>query len=162
MTPRTQLAYLAAALTLVVGLLALLNPLLAARLLGLEVVLPRGISEVRSSYGALSLALAGLMLWALPKRPKSAALLRTLALLVAAAAFGRLASMAIDGVLSVVNLVLLVLQTTVAGALLWASGERHPSRAERRAQRETLEARDEAASARLAAAEAASRGRDTT
>ena len=162
MTPRTQLAYLAAALTLVVGLLALLNPLLAARLLGLEVVIPRGISEVRSGYGALSLALAGLMLWAIPKRPKSAALLRTMALLVAAAAFGRLASVAIDGVASVVNLVLLVLQTMVAAALLWASGERLPGRAERRAQRETLEARDEAASARLAAAEAAARERDRT
>ena len=162
MTTRTQLAYLAAVLTLVVGLLALLNPLLAARLLGLEVVLPRGISEVRSGYGALSLALAGLMLWALPQRPKSAALLRTLALLVAAAAFGRLASMAIDGALGILNLVFLVLQAAVAGALLWASGERPPSRAERRAQREALDARDEAASARLAAAEAASRGRDQT
>lgn len=154
MTLRTQLAYAAAALTLALGLLALLNPLLAGRLLGLEVAAPRGLSELRSGYGALSLALGGLMLWALPLRPKTAPLLRTLALLVAAAALGRLASMAIDGVLGAVNLLLLVLQASVAGALLWASAERPPTRREQRARRETSEARDQAASARVAEIEA--------
>jgi hypothetical protein len=154
MTLRTQLAYAAAVLTLAVGLVALLNPVLAARMLGLEVVAPRGLSEIRSGFGALTLALAGLMLWALPLRPKTAPLLRTLAIVVAAAALGRLASMAIDGVFGPMNLLFLVLQSVVAGALLWASSERPPTRREQRARRETAAARDEAASARIAALEA--------
>ncbi len=159
MTLRTQLAYAAAALTLAVGLLALVNPMLTARLLGLEVVAPRGFSEVRSSYGALTLALGGLMLWALPLRPKTARLLRTLALLVAAAALGRLASMAIDGVANLANVLLLFAQSGVAGAVFWSSAERPASRAERRARRDAEDARDQAASARLAAAEAEDRER---
>lgn len=154
MTPRTQLAYAAAVLTLIVGLLALLNPVLAARLLGLEVVAPRGLSELRSGYGALTLALAGLMLWALPLRPKTAPLLRTLAILVGAAAVGRLASMAIDGVFGPTNLLFLVLQAAVALGLLWASAERPPTRREQRARREADDARDAAASARVAALDA--------
>ena len=154
MTLRTQLAYAAAVLTLVVGLLALLNPVLAARLLGLEVVAPRGLSELRSGYGALTLALAGLMLWALPLRPKTAALLRTLAIVVGAAALGRLASMAIDGVFGLMNLLFLVLQSAVALSLVWASSERPPTKRERLAQREAADARDAAASARVAALDA--------
>ena len=154
MTLRTQLAYAAAALTLVAGLVALLNPLFAARLLGLEVVAPRGLSELRSGYGALTLALGGLMLWALPLRPATGRLLRTVALLVAAAALGRLASMAIDAVLGALNLLFLLLQTLVAGSLLWASTERVPSKAERRARSNERDARDDAASARVAAIEA--------
>ena len=161
MTLRTQLAYAAAVLTLVVGLVALLNPMLAARVLGLEVVAPRGLSELRSGFGALTLALAGLMLWALPLRPKTAPLLRTLAIVVGAAALGRLASMAIDGVFGLMNLLFLVLQSAVAGSLLWASAERPPSRREQQARRETAAARDEAASARIAAIEA-QRGERTT
>ncbi len=159
MTLRTQLAYAAAALTLVVGLLALLNPMLAARLAGLEVVAPRGLSELRSGHGALTLALGALMLWALPLRPKKGPLLRTLAILVAAAALGRLASVAIDGVPTLMNLVFLLLQAFVAAAAFWASSERLPSRAEWRARREAADARDEAASARLQAVEADRRSR---
>ncbi len=159
MTLRTQVAYAAAALTLAVGLLALLNPMLAARLAGLEVVAPRGLSELRSGHGALTLALGALMLWALPLRPKKGPLLRTLAILVAAAALGRLASVAIDGVPTLMNLVFLLLQAFVAAAVFWASSERLPSRAERRARREAADARDEAASARLQAVEADRRSR---
>ncbi len=155
MTLRTQLAYAAAALTLVVGLMALLNPMLAARLAGLEVVTARGLSELRSGQGALTLTIGALMLWALPLRPKKGPLLRTLAVLVAAAALGRLASIAIDGVPTLMNLVFLLLQAFVAAAVFWASSERPPSRAEMRARREAADARDEAASARLQAAEAA-------
>lgn len=158
MTLRTQLAYAAAALTMAFGLVALLNPLLAARLLGLEVAAPRGLSELRSGYGALTLALGGLMLWALPLRPKTATLLRTLALVIGAAAAGRLASIAIDGVFGIVNLLLLVAQTLIAAVLLWASGDRPASRGEVRARRDAQEARDQAASARLAALEAERRG----
>lgn len=154
MTLRTQLAYAAAALTLVFGLAALLNPMLVARLVGLEVVAPRGLSELRSGHGGLTIALAALMLWALPLRPKKGPLLRTLALLVAAAALGRLASIAIDGVPTLLNLVFLLLQAFVAATVFWASSERPPSRAEKRARREADAARDEAASARLQAVEA--------
>jgi len=154
MTFRTQLAYAAAAVTLLLGLLALLNPMASARLLGLAISAPRGLSELRSGYGATLLAAAGLMLWALPLRPKTAALLRTLALLAAAAAAGRMTSLALDAVFSVGNLVALIVQLFVAGALLWASGERPASKRERAAERAARDARDAAASAQVAALEA--------
>ncbi len=151
MTLRTQLAYLSAAITLVFGLIALVSPLLVAGLLGLQVVSPRGVSELRSSYGALTLAMGVLMLWAIPMRPQKGRLLRTLAILLAAAALGRLASIAVDVVVSLTNLLFLLLQVFVAGTIFWASNEKQPSRAEQRARREAAEARDEAASARVQA-----------
>ncbi len=159
MTVRTQLAYVAAVLLIVFGLLALISPLFTARLMGLEVVSPRGVSEVRSGYGAFTLAIGALMLWAIPLRPKKAPLLRTVAILVAAAAAGRLVSVAIDAVFTLANLLLLVLQGAVAWAAFWASTERLPSRTEQRARREAAEARDQAASARLQAVEAERRAR---
>lgn len=154
MTFRTQLAYVAAALTIVVGLIALLNPMAAARLLGLAVSAPRGLSELRSGYGAMLVAMGGLVLWALPMRPATAPLLRTLALLVGAAALGRVTSMALDAVFGLTNLLLLVVQVAVAGVLLLASTERPPTKRERAASRAAEEARDEAAAARVAALEA--------
>jgi hypothetical protein len=149
MTVRTQLAYVAAALTILLGTVALLNPMLVARLLGLEVVTPRGLAEIRSGYGGLTLALGASMLWALPLRPKRGALLRILALLIASAVAGRLISIAVDGVLGLGSLVFLVLQAFVAVAAFGAGSELPPTPGELRARREAAEARDEAASARV-------------
>ena len=80
MSLRTQLAYLAAGLTLALGLLSLLNPLLMVRILGLEVLEPRGLSEIRATYGMLFLAMGGVMLWAIPTRPRSNPFLRSIPL----------------------------------------------------------------------------------
>lgn len=125
---RTTLAYAAAIALVAFGLLALLNPLVAVRLVGLEVVEPRGLSEIRSSYGALLLALGGAMLWAIPTRPRSAPWLRFGGLLFLAATLGRGASVLLDGVWTPLNLVVTVLAGVVAVAFLLASFQARPGR----------------------------------
>jgi hypothetical protein len=152
MTPRTQVAYVAAGLVLVLGLLSLLNPALAMRLLGLELSAARGLSEVRSHYGALYVTMAALVLWALPLRPRTGPLLRTLGVLWLGAAAGRVASMVIDGLATPMNVVLLVMQLFIGGVLVWVSTEPSATRAEMRARRDALRARREAARAREEAA----------
>jgi hypothetical protein len=126
---RTTLAYAAAIALLAFGLLALLNPLVAVRLVGLEVVEPRGLSEIRSSYGALLLALGGAMLWAIPTRPRSVPWLRFGGLLFLAATLGRVASVLLDGVWTPLNLIVTVLAGVVAVAFLLASFQARPGRA---------------------------------
>lgn len=121
MSVRTQLAYLAAALTIVVGLLALLNPLLAIRLVGLDVVEPRGLSEVRATYGALFVLMGAVMLWAIPTRPRSSIWLRFAGLLWSAKALGRVLSVAIDGVITPFNLLALAIEILIGAATLVAS-----------------------------------------
>ena len=121
MSVRTQLAYLAAGLTLALGLLGLLNPLLTARLIGLEVVEPHGLSEIRATYGALFVVLGGLMLWAVPTRPRNAPLLRFAGLVWLAVALGRLSSIVIDGPLTPPNFVLLGLELLIGGAAVVGS-----------------------------------------
>jgi hypothetical protein len=148
MTTRTQIAYLAAGLVLVLGLSSLFNPTFTARLLGFAIVAPRGLSEVRATYGALFVTMAALVLWALPLRPRSGLALRVLGLLWAGVAVGRLASMAIDGLPTLGNLVALVVAVAIAFALVWASYETPPTPAEARALREAAAARRRLAGAR--------------
>lgn len=119
MTVRTQLAYLAAGITLVLGLLSLLNPLVAVRLLGLEVLEPRGLSEIRATYGALFTVMAGVMFWAVPTRPRNSAWLRFAGILWLGSAAGRILSIILDGVLTPFNLLSLALELGVGiGAVL--------------------------------------------
>lgn len=121
MSVRTQLAYLAAGLTLALGLLGLLNPHLTASLVGLEVAQPHGLSEVRATYGALFVVLGGLMLWAVPTRPRNAPLLRFAGLVWLAVALGRLLSIVIDGTITPPNLVLLGIELLIGAAALIGS-----------------------------------------
>lgn len=152
MTTRTQLAYAAAGVVLLLGLLSLFNPGLSTRLLGLEIVAPRGLSEVRATYGALFVTMAALLLWALPQRPRGAIVVRALGLLWAGAAAGRIASMAIDGILTVGNFGGLAVATVVAVLLVWGSLETPPTAAEAAARRESAAARRAAGRAKREAA----------
>ncbi len=120
MNARTQLAYLAAGLTLALGLLSFINPLVMVRLLGLEVVEPRGLSEIRATYGALFLAMGAVMLWAVPTGRRGS-WLRLPGLLWLAAAVGRALSMAIDGVLTPLNVVILLLELLIGVSALVGS-----------------------------------------
>ncbi|GEM_PF-1341547 len=135
---RTTLAYLAAAALVVFGLLALLNPLVAARLVGLEVVEPRGLSEIRASYGAMILMLGGVMVWAVPMRPRSAPWMRLAGLLWTAATLGRAASVLLDGVWTPVNLLFLLASGVIAVAFVLASFQT-PGRERRRGQSQELD-----------------------
>jgi hypothetical protein len=155
MTTRTQLAYAATGIVLVLGLLSLFNPFVAGGLLGLGIVSPRGLSELRATYGAMFVTMAALLLWALPLRPRSGVLVRGLGLLWGGAAAGRLASMAIDGLLTLGNLGAFGLAVAVAFCLVWASFELPPSPAEALARREAGAARRRLAGARRRAARSA-------
>jgi hypothetical protein len=151
MTTRTQLAYAAAGVVLVLGLLSLLNPWLAARLLGFELATPRAVSEVRATYGALHVTMAALLLWAIPLRPRAGLVVRVAGILWAGAAAGRTASLVIDGVIGPANLGLLLVQVAVAAVLVWASFETPPSGAELRTRREVAAAKRRAEAARTVA-----------
>lgn len=119
MSLRSQLAYLAAGLTLVLGLLGLLNPILTLGLIGFEVVEPRGLGEARALFGAFFLTMGGFMLWALSTRPRARAVLRFAAILWLASALGRLLSVLLDGTLSLGSVLLFGFDLVVgAGAFL--------------------------------------------
>lgn len=131
---RRQLAYVAAGVVIITGLLGLVNPLLAVRLYGLEVFDPRGISQVRATFGGLYLALGGMLLWAATPRASAAAssvgrpYLRAAALLVGCVAAGRVLSIVIDGVVSPLNLLFLAFELAVCVLSLLASAPAKPAR----------------------------------
>lgn len=158
MTTRTQLAYAAAGVVLLLGLLSLFNPVLATRLLGLEIAAPRGLSEVRATYGALFVTMAALLLWALPQRPRGAIVVRAMGILWAGVAAGRIASMAIDdATLTVGNVASLAVAAVVAVLLLWGSLETPPTAAEAASRREAAAARRAAGRAKRESAAARAR-----
>ena len=121
MRGRNQLAFVSAGLTLAWGLLGLLNPLLVIRIVGLDVVDPRGLSEARALFGALFVVMGAVMLWAASVRSAPPVYLRLPGLLITAEAVGRLASIVIDGVLSPLNFVFLVVELLIGVLALLAS-----------------------------------------
>jgi hypothetical protein len=118
---RTVAAYVASVVTLALGLMGLVNPHFSAWLLGLEIVLPRGVGEVRASLGALYLAMGGVMLWAVASRPKGGPYLRFAGLLWLAIALGRLLSLLIDGGWGLISIGALLLELLLAAAAIVAS-----------------------------------------
>lgn len=122
---RRQLAFIAAGVAVASGLLGLLNPLLAVRVYGLEVVELRGLSQARATFGALYLALGGVLLWAAAPRGSDGAgvrpYLRVVALLVGCVAAGRLLSIVIDGAVSPLNFLFLAFELAVCVLALLAS-----------------------------------------
>ena len=131
MSKRSRLAYLAAVLTFGYGLLALFAPYWTVLTLGFELSerRPWGLSEMRSSYGALLVTLGALMLWALSRRPQRTPYLRLAGLLWCAKALGRALSILIDGALMPTNLLLLGLELFIGLPTLIASFETPRARA---------------------------------
>lgn len=125
MSNRSRLGYLAAALTLVFGLLSLLIPYWTVLAFGFDVsrARPWGLSEMRAVFGAMFVMMGGVMLWALPLRPRSAPYLRFAGLLWLAAAAGRLFSLVVDGALVPMNVVFLLLELLIGFGALSASLE---------------------------------------
>lgn len=111
MNPRTQLIYVSAAITFGLGLLGLVNPIFTATMLGLDIVDPRGLSQVRATFGMLHLALGALIVRGPLPRPGAGVYLRVSALLVVAVAVGRLLSIALDGAVTLLNLLFLASET---------------------------------------------------
>jgi hypothetical protein len=125
MTTRSRLGYLAAIITLIFGLGFLVAPYWAILLLGFEfsTARPWGVSELRATYGAAVTALGGVMLWALPLRPRTAPYLRLAGTLWLAAASGRFLSLLLDGATLPLNIAALVLELFVGSAALIAAAE---------------------------------------
>ena len=114
----TSLAYLATVVTLLLGVVSLVNPFFMARVLGLAFSEPRGVSELRATYGALFTVMGAVMFWALLTRHRSAGWLRFAGLLWLGAAGGRLISIVVDGVPTLYNFLVLALELiTGLGAL---------------------------------------------
>ncbi|MBX3141345.1 MAG: DUF4345 family protein [Trueperaceae bacterium] len=126
MNVRSQLIYVSAAITFGLGLLGLVNPIFTANMLGLDIVDPRGLSQVRATFGMLHLALGALIVRGSLQRPGAGVYLRVTALLIGAVAVGRLLSIALDGALTLLNLLFLVSETVaLAGVVLaWLDPER--------------------------------------
>jgi hypothetical protein len=125
MTPRTQLGYLAAILTLALGLVGFLGPIWMAELLGFRAAQlePRGLSEIRATYGAMFTVMGAVMLWAVPTRPRGTPYLRFASFLWLGAGAGRFLSMIIDGVITPMNFGGLALQILIGICALVASLE---------------------------------------
>lgn len=125
MTPRTQLGYLAAILTLALGLVGFLGPIWMAELLGFNParLLPRGLSEIRATYGAMFIVMGAVMLWSIPTRPRGIPYLRFASFLWLGAGAGRFLSMIIDGVITPMNFAGLGLEVLIGIAALLASLE---------------------------------------
>jgi hypothetical protein len=125
MTPRTQLGYLAAILTLALGLVGFLGPIWMAELLGFRAAQlePRGLSEIRATYGGLFIVMGAVMLWAVPTRPRGVPYLRFASFLWLGAGLGRFLSMIIDGVVTPMNFGGLALEVVVGVCALLASLE---------------------------------------
>jgi hypothetical protein len=125
MTPRTQLGYLAAILTLALGLVGFLGPIWMAELLGFRAAQlePRGLSEIRATYGAMFMVMGAVMLWAVPTRPRSTPYLRFASFLWLGAGAGRFLSMIIDGVITPMNFAGLALQILIGICAIVASLE---------------------------------------
>lgn len=114
--PWPQAAFLSAAILLVAGLLMLAFPVTCGRVLGLEgaTVRPGGIGEIRPVGGFLAgFALATLMFFDQP------VLAAALGVAMSVAAFARLISLMSDTSASLLNLLLFLVQTIFAVALLF-------------------------------------------
>ena len=126
---RTQLAYLAALFTLVVGVLSLINPLLMVRLVGLEVVEPRGLSTMRSTFGLLYVSVAVALVWGLVTRPKGKPWVLAASSFWLVTALGRLLSLLlIDFAITPLNLVLVGVELTAGLLALFAGLEKPKDR----------------------------------
>lgn len=121
MRGRTQLGFVAAGLTLAWGFFGLVDPTLVLRIVGLEVLEPRGLSEARAVMGALFVVMGAFMLWAASSRSAPRAYLRLPGLLILAEAAGRLASIVIDYRVSLGNFVFLLVEVLVGTLALLAS-----------------------------------------
>jgi hypothetical protein len=113
--PGAQAAFIAAAVAILIGLFMLLFPVTAGKILGLESreTRPGAIGELRASGGfLLGLAAAALMFDQPP-------FYTALGLAFAVAAFGRIISLMSDRSASMVNILLLLAQVFLSGALFY-------------------------------------------
>lgn len=110
---------LLAAVNLLFGVIALTSPGRVARFIGLETTSASARGELRAVFGGLVIALAVLMVVAL-RRDDGPAILRTVAVIFAGLAAGRVVSLAADGV-NAYTAIALLLEGGTAALLAWAA-----------------------------------------
>lgn len=103
----SSVGYVAAAIVMVLGIVSLVQPALIAGLFGLEAVEPRGLSQIRATFGGMYLALGGTILVGMTRPATRPATLAIPAVLVAAVVVGRIVSLAVDHSLGLLNMVFL-------------------------------------------------------
>ena len=124
LSKRTQLAYLAALFTLVVGVLGLVSPLWMVRFVGLEVLEPRGLSTVRATFGLLYIGVAASLVWGLT-RPEGKAWVLAASFFWLITAFGRLLSLLlIDFAVTPLNLIFVGAELVIGLSALFAGLEK--------------------------------------
>lgn len=125
MSLKTQLAYLAAAITLILGVVGLLRPTAMSAITGLYATpaAPHGMAALRATFGGLFMTLGVISALGVLRRPASASWLRLVSLLWFGSAAGRIASITLDRSLAAGNVILLLLELGLGGALLIAGFE---------------------------------------
>ncbi|MEU1205462.1 DUF4345 domain-containing protein [Nocardia sp. NPDC005825] len=117
---QVQLAIAAVAFA-VIGLNGLLNPTTVAAGIGLQIMATAGFDEVRANYGGLQLAIAAILVIGLVRAPARRPALAVVTAVCAGLAFGRLVSIAVDGLppANMVGLLVIEATTVASGANLW-------------------------------------------
>lgn len=104
----SSLGYFAVAIILVLGIVSFAQPAFIAGLFGLEAVEPRGLSQIRATFGTMYLALGGTILVGMTRPATRPATLAIPAVLVAAIVVGRIVSFAVDYSFGLLNFVFLL------------------------------------------------------
>lgn len=112
------LGYIGAGILTVLGIVSLVQPEFIGALFGLHAVEPRGLSQIRGTFGAMYIGLGGVMLYGTMRPRVGAQALIITAVLVGAVAIGRLMSIVVDNAPGVLNIVFLLSELAVAGTAI--------------------------------------------
>lgn len=123
-TKRTQLAYVAALFTFVVGIFGTFFPLQMMTLVGLTIEAPRGISSIRAIYGLPFIGAAVSMVWGLTTRPEGKPWLVAASFFWLVIAAGRILSMLLlDFAITPFNAMLVGIELAAGLSALFAGFE---------------------------------------
>lgn len=116
----SSVGYFAAAIVMVLGIVSLIAPAFVAGLFGLEAVEPRGLSQMRATFGGMYLALGGTILVGMLREGTRPATLAIPAILVAAVVVGRIVSLAVDNAFGLLNFLFLAGEIVAVASLVTA------------------------------------------
>lgn len=105
---------------MVLGVVSFAQPAFIAGLFGLEAVEPRGLSQIRATFGAMYIALGGTILLGMTRPATRPATLAIPAVLVTAVAVGRAVSFAVDYSFGLLNFVFLLGEIAAVAGIVTA------------------------------------------
>lgn len=115
-----HLAYIGAGIVTVLGIVSLAQPVFVASLFGLAATEPRGLSQIRGTFGAMYMALGGIILYGALRPVAGNRALGIGAVLVSAVAAGRLISLVVDHAAGVLNILFLLGELAVVAMVVAA------------------------------------------